>query len=116
MLELTDIDDIGGISRPDHGIELVGGYAIEHATYQPARHADRTLIGIAREYAFEQEQISRVHQRAFEATMDRALQCIQRIMQRPAMRRVDANRAIRASLQANEGGGLGAVSMQDVRL
>src|SRR6267154_1467945 len=55
MPELADIDDIGGISRPDHRIELVGGYAIEHANYQPARRADRAPIGIAREYAFEHE-------------------------------------------------------------
>ena len=32
------------------------------------------------------------------------------------MRRIDANRAIRTPRQANEGGGFGAVSMQDVRL
>src|SRR5229473_7598016 len=116
MPELTDIDDIGGISRPDDGIELIGGYAIEHATYQPARRADRALIGIARENAFEQEQIGRVHQRAFETTRDRVLQGVRRIMQRAAMRRIDANGVFRTPLQANEGGGFGAVSMQDVRL
>src|SRR5258708_40295475 len=110
MLELTDIDDIGGISRPDHGIELVGGYAIEHATYQPARRADRALIGVAREYAFEQAQIGRVDQRAFEAAMDRALQWVRRVMHPAAMRRTDANRASRAALQANEAGGIGARS------
>ena len=48
--------------------------------------------------------------------MDRALQCVQRIMQRAAMRRIDANAAFRTPLQANEGGRFGAVSMQDVRL
>jgi len=32
------------------------------------------------------------------------------------MRRVDANRVFRASLQANESGGFGPVSMEDVRL
>src|SRR5258708_2609723 len=31
------------------------------------------------------------------------------------MRRIDANRVFRTPLQANEGGGFGAVSMQDVR-
>jgi hypothetical protein len=48
--------------------------------------------------------------------MDRALYCVQRIMQEAAMRRIDANRALRTPRQANEGGGFGAVSMQDVRL
>lgn len=48
--------------------------------------------------------------------MDRALHCVQRIMQEATMRRIDANRALRTPRQANEGGGFGAVSMQDVRL
>src|SRR5260370_34932222 len=48
--------------------------------------------------------------------MDRPLHCVRRIMQRAAMRRVDANRVFRASLQANESGGFGPVSMEDVRL
>src|SRR5258705_10599263 len=48
--------------------------------------------------------------------MDRALQCVRRIMQRAAMRRVDANRVFRATLQAHESGGFGPVSMEDVRL
>ena len=48
--------------------------------------------------------------------MDRALQCVQRIKQRAAVRRIDANGVFRTPLQANERGGFGAVSMQDVRL
>ena len=48
--------------------------------------------------------------------MDRALQCVRRIMQQVAVRRVDANRAFRASLQANESGGFDPVSMENVRL
>ena len=89
--ELADIDDIGGVSRLDDRVEFVGGDAVEHAAHQPLRHADGALIGVAREGAFEQEQIGVVHQRAFEAAVEGALERIQRVMQRAAMRRIDAN-------------------------
>src|SRR5258707_4535954 len=55
VLELTDIDDIGGVGRSDYGIEFVRGHTIEHAAREPARKADGALISIAREGAFEQE-------------------------------------------------------------
>ena len=116
MPELADIDDIGGIVGLDDRIELVGGDAVEHAAHQPGRGADGALIGIARERAFEQEQIGAVHQRAFEAAIESALQRIQRVVQRAAMRRVDANVLFERGLQADEGAGLGAVAVQDVRL
>ncbi len=91
MPELADIDDIGGVIRFDDRIELFGGHAIEHAAHQALGGADGALEGIARECTFEQEQVGRVHQRAFEATVERALERVQRVVQRAAMRRIDAN-------------------------
>jgi len=103
------------VGRKIRRIELVCGYAIEHATYRSGWRADGALIGVARECAFEQEQIGRVHQRAFEVTIERALRRVQRVVQRAAMRRIDPNGAFRTPFQANEGAGFGAVSMQHIR-
>jgi hypothetical protein len=88
--ELADIGEVGSIVGLDDGIELRGGDAIEHAAYQAARDADGALIGVARERAFEQEQIGAVHQEAFEIAVKLALQRIERVVQRAAMRGVDA--------------------------
>ena len=114
--ELADIEQVGGVLGLDDRIEFVGGDAVEDAAHQALGHADGALIGVARERAFEQEQVGTVHQRAFEAGIDIALERRQRIMQRTAMRRIDPDRALGRGLQANEGAGLGAVAVQDVRL
>ena len=114
--ELADIDDVGGVVRCWYGIEFIGGNAIEHAAHESGRLADGALIGVARERALEQEQVGAVHQRAFEPAVDRAFQRVQRVMQRTAMRRVDANGFAGAALEADERAGLGAVAMQHVRL
>src|SRR6202171_5430082 len=114
--ELADIDDVGGVVGLDDGIELLRGHPVEYAAHQPLGRADGALIGIAREGAFEQEQIGGVHQRAFEAAVECALDRIQRVMQRAAMRRIDSNGAIGAGFQADEGAGFGAMAVQDVRL
>ena len=116
VAELADIDHVGGVLGLHDRIEFIGGDAVEHAAHQSLRGADGALIGVARERAFEQEQVGLVHQRAFDAGVDVALQRRQRKMQRAAMRRVDPDGVVRAGLEANEGAGLGAVAMQDVRL
>jgi hypothetical protein len=71
--ELTDIDHVGGVGRRHDGIELVGGHAVEHAAHQARGDADGALIGVACKRALEQEQVGRVHQRALEAAVQRAL-------------------------------------------
>ena len=116
MPELADIDDIGRISRFDDRVELVRRHTVEYAAHQPGRYADGALVGVARELAFEQEQVGAVHQRPFEAAIECALQRIQRVVQRTAMRRIDANGFFRAGLQANESAGFGAMSVQDIRV
>ncbi len=114
--ELADIDDVGGVVGTGDGIELVGGDAVEDAAHQAFRRADGALIGVAREGAFEQEQVGAVHQAAFETAIERALQRVQRVVQRTAMRRVDADGVFRSDPEADEGAGLRAVTMQHVGL
>jgi hypothetical protein len=69
--EFAYIDDVGGVLSFDDRIEFVRSNAIEHTTHQSGRDADCALIGIAREGAFEQEQVRHVHKGAF----DTAVQC-----------------------------------------
>jgi hypothetical protein len=95
---------------------VTGGDAVENAAHQPLRRADHALIGVARKRAFEQEQVGGVHQRALKAAVKRALECVWRVVQRAAMRRVDANDVVGARTQAEEGAGLGAMAVQHVRL
>ena len=116
MREFADIDDVGCVLGQRNRIELIRGHAVEHTPYQPRRSADYTLIGVASVSAFEQEQIGTIHQRAFDAAVERALECVGRIVQRAAMRRVDANDTARACHGADEDSSLGAMSMQHVRL
>jgi len=114
--EFPDIDEVGGVVGPDDRVELRCGHTIEDATDEAGRRADHALIGIARERALEQEQVGAVHQRAFEAAIEGALEGVERIVQRAAVRRVDADGRPGMRLQANEGTGLGAVAVQDLRL
>ena len=114
--EFPDVDDVGGVGGFWDGVEFVGGDSVEHAANQSTGNADRSLISVAREVAFEQKQIGRIHQRSFEAAIERPLERVQRIMQRAAMRRVDANATRRARLQSDESPSLGAVPMQDIWL
>jgi hypothetical protein len=89
--ELADIDHVGGVVGLGDRLEFFRGDAVEHAARQALGGADGTLIGIAGERAFEQEQVGAVHERALEPAVEFALPGIQRVMQRTAMRRIDAN-------------------------
>jgi hypothetical protein len=79
--EFADIDDVRGIRSFDDWIEFVRGNTIEYAAHKPCGYADCALIRFARERAFEQKQVSGVHQGAFHTAVQRALQRIQRVMQ-----------------------------------
>ena len=116
VAELADIGDVGGVVGFGDRIEFVGGDAVEDGAHEALGHADGALIGVAGKRAFEQEQVGRVHQRALEAAVDLALHRRQRVMQRAAMRGVDADGVLRGAAHANEGAGLGAMAVQHVRL
>src|SRR5664279_966612 len=112
--ELADIDHVGRVVGPGDRIEFIGGDAVEDAAHQPLRRTDGALKGVPGECTLEQEELGIVHQRAFEAAVDRALDGMKREVQRTAMRRVYTNDALRAPPQSNEGAGLGAMSMQHI--
>ena len=116
MTELADIDDVGGVVGLHDGIELAGGDAVEDGAHEALGSADGALIGVAGKRAFEQEEIGIVHQRALEAAVELALDRRERIMQRAAMRSVDADGVLRAATQAEECAGLGPMAVQNVRI
>lgn len=115
VAEFADIGDVGGVVRGRHGFEFGGRDAVEHASDQAAGLADHALVGVAREGAFEQEQVRAAHQRAFEKGVERAFRRRRRIMQRAAVRRVDADRTRQNARQTHEGAGLRAMPVKDVR-
>lgn len=114
--ELTDISEVGGVVGHDDRFEFLRRHAVEDAMHHALRLADDALIGVAGKRAFEQEQVGRVHQRTLEPRVKLALEGVEGIMQRAAMRGVDADGVVGSPPHADESAGLGAVAMHDVGL
>ena len=70
-------------------------------------------IGVAGECAFEQEQFGAAAEKPLDRAIDHAAQRVAAVMQRAAVRRVDADRGARRH-QPHEGAALGAVAVQHV--
>ncbi len=114
--ELAHIGEVGGVVGRHDGLEFLGGDAIEDAAHHALGRADDALIGVAGKCALEQEQVGRIHQRALEPRVELALEGVEGIMQRAAMRGVDADGVVGAPPHADEGAGLGAVAVHHVGL
>ena len=95
---------------PIHRGSFVRGDAIEDATDEALRRADHALIGVAGERTLEQEQVGAVHQGTLEPAIDLAFDRVGLVVQRSAVRGVDADDMTGTLAHADKGAGLGAVA------
>jgi hypothetical protein len=114
MPQFADRQNVGGIGRRLDGAEFIAAHAVVHHADEPVGRADLGRKGIARERAFEQEQLGTPHQESLGHAIDDSLRGPAAVMQRAAVRRIGANGAPRRC-KARECAALRAVAVHDVR-
>ncbi len=117
LAELADIDQVRRIFGRRYGIKLGRGHTVEDAADEALRRfTDHAFIGVPGKTALEQKQFGSIHQGPLHFCVEPAFQRIRRIVQGAAMGRVDTDRIFGFALDAHKGSGLGAVSMQHIKI